>query len=118
MILALSTGASTAQQLAEILDQLGGGLLGANLDPGRLALRDLDAPAAVAKLAGHLVHVHATDGVAGEGLVRPGQGQVDWKELAAALESVSYSGPLILRAEPSPKARDSIEQGLAFLREL
>lgn len=113
VILALGTGRASAAELAASLDEIACGTLGANLDPGRLRLRPAAAAAEV--LAEHLVHVHGTDGIAGEGLVTPGRGEVDWQELIASLESIGYTGPVILRTAPGPQAVSILREGLAFL---
>jgi len=116
VLLALSTGAAKPEELAEALGQIGYGTLGVNLDTGRLALRGIEAATAVKALAGHIVHLHATDAVPGEDLVPLGKGDVDWNALAAALNDAAYAGPVVLRLRPGRSHKPQAADGLTFLR--
>ncbi len=78
----------------------------------------------------YLVHIHANENDRGI----PGSGHVDWKQVAASLKKVNYSGALVIESfttevkeiaraaaiwRPPALSQDLLAtEGLAFLRKL
>ena len=86
-------------------------------------MNGFSASEALQRLAPHIHHVHARDGVRdlarGRGLeVQLGQGTVDWCELLATLEQLRYRGSLTIeRSEASNPVAD-IGDAISYLREI
>ena len=115
LLLALSSGPATAAQLAADLTEVASDTIGANFDPGRLALRGPVDGSAVEALAGRIFHVHATDGILGQGLATVGEGDVNWDEIPPALNDVGYPGCLVIRTEGGANARSMAQRAVNLL---
>ena len=90
---------------------------------GALVVHGHDPVAAVASLAGHVAHVHATDAVAGAFAGRGravvlGTGHVDFPAVFAALEERGYRGWIGLEPVEDRSASAELAAAADFLRAL
>jgi L-ribulose-5-phosphate 3-epimerase len=124
--LAFETGQETADLLRRTLDDLKSPNLKVNFDPANMLLYDMGDPIRAVQILGpdiRSVHVKdarrpTTPGAWGEE-VPLGQGEVNIKKFVKTLESIGYTGPLVIEREVGDQAarlRD-VAHGLAFLRE-
>ena len=104
--------------------------VGLHLDTFHMHLEERDSAAAIRAAGNRLFHFHACENDRGT----PGQGQVAWPAIAAALADVGYSGPVVIESfTPEVKSiaravciwrdiapsQDAIAgEGLAFLKGL
>lgn len=97
----------------------GGGRVGTTLDTGWYAVIGHDVPQAIARLAGHIVHVHLKD-VAGPGAGdnrRLGTGSVPVEDCLLALERAGYDGAISIEHEvPDRDPGDDCTAALALLQ--
>jgi sugar phosphate isomerase/epimerase len=104
--------ASTPAELAELRRRVPGDRLAFALDPAEAWREGWDAADALARLPERPQVVYLND-CAGPALVPPGEGEVQWPRLAAALRAAGYDGFLTLRlngAEPwavEPAAKEA-----------
>ncbi len=104
--LAFETGQETAELLRQTLDDLKSPSIRVNFDPANMRLYDMGDPIrAVAILGADIRSVHLKDarrprvpGTWGEE-VPLGEGEVHIPAFLAALESIGYSGPLVIERE-------------------
>ena len=69
-------------------------------------------------MSGHIRHVHALDWSEQGRLCLPGQGVLDWREIADALRAQGYDGAVVLEPyEWMTDDREAVRQSLAYLRE-
>ncbi len=121
--LAARTGGEDAEAMGQLIESLPTGYLFADFDPGNFIVHGFSSSQALSRLANHIVHVHARDGVAdlarGRGIeVAVGQGSVDWFELLAKLEQVHYQGYLTIERSASDQVVASIADAIDYLREI
>jgi sugar phosphate isomerase/epimerase len=124
--LAFETGQETAELLRRTLDDLKMPNLKVNFDPANMLLYDMGDPIRAVEILGpdiRSVHVKdarrpRTPGHWGEE-VPLGQGEVNIPRFLKTLQSVGYTGPLVVEREVGNQASRllDIRQGLAFLRE-
>lgn len=123
---------NVASQGLQLIEDVGSPHLGLHLDTFHMHLEEKDSGAAIraAAEAGRLFHVHACENDRGV----PGQGQVHWQEIAAALQEVGYDGAVVIESftpevasiaravciwrEIAPSQDSIAEEGLRFLRRL
>lgn len=121
MLAAQTIGAGGAD-LARLIAALPAGSLGVDFDPGQLVVHGFDPQEAVELLAGHILHVHASDGVRdlarGRNIDVPlGRGSVDYPALLATLERSGYRGYFTIRREAENPELE-IGQAVQYLRNL
>src|SRR5436190_14226890 len=121
--LAAQTGTVGGEALGKLVAALPDGSIGIDLDPGLLIVNGHDVQRAVELLAGHIMHVHATDGARdsarGRGVEVPlGRGSVDYPALLGALEEHGYRGAFTIRRDSSADPEFEIGQAVKFLRSL
>lgn len=122
-LLAAETGAEDAESLLRLINALPPGSIAVNLNPGNLIVNNFSASEAAAKLGGHILHVHAKDGVRdlaqGRGLETPlGRGSVDFLEIMALLEEHEYRGFFTIEREHATDPILEIGQAVKYLRSL
>lgn len=135
---AIETGPEKAATLKKLLDDVGSGSLGVNLDPANLVMVVADDPVqAVHTLKDYIVHTHAKDGIQ----LRPcdpmeiyhgstplelatefeelplGEGGVDWDAYLNALEETGYRGYLTIEREAGNERVVDVQKAITFLRE-
>jgi len=100
----MSTLAHCEYMLA-LADELGLEVAGVNVDTGHANLGDLGAARAVRMAGGRLITTHLQDnhGARDEHLP-PGDGAIDWEDVAAALREIGYPGCLMLELTDQPSA--------------
>ncbi len=124
--LAFETGQETAELLRRTLDDLKAPNLKVNFDPANMLLYDMGDPIRRGATSGPDIRsVHVKDarrprvpGTWGEE-VPLGQGEVDIPRFLKTLQSVGYTGPLVVEREVGDQAARicDVAHGLAFLRE-
>lgn len=119
---------NTVEQALTGLDGLLGPTLGLALDTYHLNIEERSSAAAIRAAGAQLVHVQ----VCGNDRGAPGDDQIDWPAIIAALDEVGYDGPLVIESFTSDNATiaraasiwrplapcqdDLAREGLAFLR--
>jgi sugar phosphate isomerase/epimerase len=115
--------------LRELLHHFDSEYLAVNLDPSSFRLYGNDVPWVVNRLGSQIRHVHLKDvagrpGQLGQEFIFPllGEGVIDWKVFAAALDGIGYRGVLsaefeafgyydrVLQKKPEVAAALSMEQ--------
>jgi len=96
-VLAAEVGRASPADLVRLLAALPEGAIGCHLVTGSALVHGHDPVAAVSSLGPHLLHVHATDAIAGTFAGRGravvlGTGQVDIPAVLAALDDRAYRG--------------------------
>jgi sugar phosphate isomerase/epimerase len=119
-----TTGAHFEYLLA-LVDELGPEIAGVNVDTGHPHLgTEVGAAEAIRRAGPRLVttHLHDNHGVDDEHMP-PGDGTIDWEDVAAALREVGYRGCVMLELtdQPSPErrakgARADLERGARMAR--
>jgi sugar phosphate isomerase/epimerase len=113
-----------AEYMIALVDELGPEIAGVNVDTGHANLGDLGAARAIRMAGQRLITTHLQDnhGAQDEHLP-PGDGLIDWAEVAAALGEVGYGGCVMLELtdQPSPERRavgvtEEIARGAAKAR--
>jgi sugar phosphate isomerase/epimerase len=122
-LLAAQTGGADPNDLKNLIAALPDGSLFVDFDPGQLTVNSFSPSEALQLLAGHIVHVHATDGVRdlarGRGVeVQLGRGSVDFPELLATLAQSGYRGCFTLQSENADDPAAEIGQAIQYLRSL
>jgi len=118
--LAADANAHSGAEIAALLAALPEGLLGIDLDPGRLLVHGHAPLEAVEALGRSILTVHVTDArrrsTAGVPELTPtGGGDADYPALAAALDQRNYRGPFIVRPGAT---HDPLEEAAAAIRYL
>ncbi len=104
--------------------------VGFHLDTFHMHLEEKSSPEAIRMAGNKIFHFHACENDRGV----PGTGQVHWHEIASALMSVDYQGPVVIESftsqvkeiaravniwrEIAPSQDAIAEQGLHFLQTL
>lgn len=119
---------NTAAQAVEVVDGVSSPALGIMLDTFHMNIEEKNQGDAIRTAGQRLIHLHACGSDRGA----PGNGQVNWGSVAAALTDIGFDGPVVIESftpkvktiaraaaiwrdfEPSPDSLAS--QGLAFLR--
>ncbi len=111
---------ATTDEVLDILDRVGHPALGANLDLGHAICAGEDPCESIAKLAGRIWNVHVEDLKAAKHYhLVPGEGDVDFGALFAALRAVDY--PHFVTVELytcSAIADEAASRAIAHLRSL
>jgi D-psicose/D-tagatose/L-ribulose 3-epimerase len=121
---------NTVSQGIKFIRDVGRDNVGFHLDTFHMHLEEKSSPEAIHMAGDKLFHFHACENDRGV----PGTGQVHWQEIAAALKSVNYQGPVVIESFTSQvkeiaravsiwreiaPSQDAIAlQGLQFLKEL
>ena len=117
---ATETGPETPKLMRDFIEVVGSPSLKVNYDPANLVMGGFDHLGGVAELAGLIVHTHAKDGVRHpDGSCKEvplGEGQVQWNEYLAMLESVGYDGFFTIEREVGPDPVGDIAKAIRFLR--
>lgn len=120
------TGQETPVTLLRVMEDVGAGNLGVNLDPANLLMYGKANPVDALETIGHVVRgVHAKDGeypTNGRklGVEKPlGQGRVDFPGLVARLRALGYAGELTIEREISGLQQIAdIREGKRFLEQV
>jgi len=119
--LCVATGRVSPDDMLRLIAALPEGSISCDVDPGALVVHGHDPVAAVARLAGHVGHVHANDAVAGAFAGRGravilGTGQVDWPGVFGTLEEREYRGWVCLEPVDRVGGGAELTAALEFLR--
>jgi len=120
------TGQETPVTMLRLIQEVGTGNLGINLDPANLISYGKGNPVDSLDVFGkHVKNIHAKDSVYPTdpmklgGEVRLGEGKVDFPRFLAGLAEVGYDAELIIEREISGEAqRKDIEAGIQYLKSL
>jgi D-psicose/D-tagatose/L-ribulose 3-epimerase len=77
-----------------LIDDIGAGNAGLLLDTFHMNIEEKDIPAAIGRAAGHIVEFHACSNDRGT----PGEDHLPWPQIAEALKSAGYEGPIVIEA--------------------
>jgi D-psicose/D-tagatose/L-ribulose 3-epimerase len=121
---------NTVSQGMKFINDVGRANVGLHLDTFHMHLEEKNSANAIHLAGDKLFHFHACENDRGV----PGTGQVHWQEIAPALKSVNYSGPIVIESftaqvkkiaravciwrEIAPSQDAIAEQGLQFLKTL
>ncbi len=83
---------NTAAQVMEVVDRVASPALGVLLDTFHMNIEEHDPAAAIRLCKGQLAHFHAC------GCGAPGDDQIPWPKIAAALRDTGYEGPLVIES--------------------
>lgn len=139
-VFAIETGPEKSEDLRRMLDAVGSGGVGVNLDPGNLVMCHDESPVvSVENLKGYIVHTHAKDGrllkacdmdvmygmvPAPEGFdeneycveLPLGEGDVRFETYIPALRAAGYDGYLTIERECGDDPKRDIGLAVEFLR--
>ncbi len=104
---------SNTQQALDLMDLVDHPQVGVALDPSHLTYAGEKAADAALKLGSHVKHVHLRDGVGKNILVVPGDGTVDFRALAAALEKTGYDRAAVIELEYAQAHTPQVSRDLA-----
>src|SRR5579859_6581281 len=79
---------NTAKQGLEFITQVASPTLGLHLDTFHMHIEEKDSAAAIQLAGDRLFHLHVAENDRGV----PGSGQVNWKDVFAALKAINYAG--------------------------
>ncbi len=121
--LAAQTGSVDGADLTRLIAALPDGSLAVDFDPGQLIINGFSPLETVEKLAPHIMHVHATDGVRdlarGRGLEVPlSRGSVDFPALLGVLAERGYRGYFTIQRDNADDPALEIGQAVKYLRRL
>ncbi|HEY2786740.1 MAG TPA: sugar phosphate isomerase/epimerase family protein [Fimbriiglobus sp.] len=115
----LEVGLDSAETLKEYLGTFDTGSLAVAFDPANFLANGRDPIASLATLGSTVAHVHARDvrrSAGGAKEVPVGAGDVDWMALVATLESIGYSGYIVVDREIGDDRPGDMAAGTKFLR--
>lgn len=120
-LLAAQTGSEPGLQLAELIQAIPEGTLGADFHPAELIKGGFDQRAALDALGPRVLHVHAADAVRDLGDRRVvdvplGRGTVDLPELLAGLQQYDYQGWITIERREAKDPVAEIGDAVAYLR--
>jgi sugar phosphate isomerase/epimerase len=90
---------ATTREALDLMALVDHPAVGVALDPSHLTYAGEDAAASARALGGHVKHVHLRDGVGQNIMVVPGDGTVDFGELAGALREIGYQRAAAIELE-------------------
>ncbi|MBN1671467.1 MAG: sugar phosphate isomerase/epimerase [Kiritimatiellae bacterium] len=100
-------GAPAIRRFVEAVNGLDLPHVGFNVDTGHANNRGADPAAVIRVMGDRLLTTHLQDSVGGEDLhLPPGQGNIDWAAVMAALRDVGYARTLMVEITDSRKYRD------------
>ncbi|OGO10892.1 MAG: hypothetical protein A2Y53_04800 [Chloroflexi bacterium RBG_16_47_49] len=121
---------NTVSQGLAFIEDVGRANIGFHLDTFHMHLEEKSSADAIRLAGDKIFHFHACENDRGV----PGTGQVHWQEIAAAIKSVKYQGPIVIESftsqvkeiaravsiwrEIAPSQDAIAQQGLQFLRSL
>jgi D-psicose/D-tagatose/L-ribulose 3-epimerase len=121
---------NTAEQVMEVVDGVHSPALGVLLDTFHMNIEEHDPSAAIRACGSHVAHFHACGCDRGA----PGDDQIPWPKIAAALDETGYEGPIVIESftienqaiaraaaiwRPLAPTQDAIAtEGLSFLKTL
>jgi len=116
-------GPESGELLAGLIAALPPGSLGVDLHPANLIINGHSPAEAARALAGHVVHVHATDGTRdlahGRGIeVQLGRGLAEFPELLGILEEHQYRGFITIERRQAENAIAEIADAVKYLKSL
>lgn len=101
---------NTVEQAVAFLEQIDNPYVGLHLDTFHMHLEEKSSADAIVQAGEHVFHVHACENDRGV----PGTGQVAWSEVAGALRTIDYRGPVVIESF-TPKVR-TIAQAVSLWR--
>jgi sugar phosphate isomerase/epimerase len=121
--LAAQTGSVDGGELSQLIAALPEGSLAVDFDPGQIIINGFSPLETCKKLAPHIMHVHATDGVRelarGRGLEVPlGRGSVDFPALLGVLAECGYRGYFTIQRDNANDPAEEIGSAVKYLRSL
>ena len=110
---------ATGQEAGDLMALVDHPAVGVAIDPSHATYAGEDV-AAIARALGPLVkHVHLRDGRGKDIMVVPGDGTVDFADLAAALEEIGYQRTAVIELEyedaRAPQVRPDLARAKRFL---
>lgn len=103
---------NTTAETVEFAQRPGLESLGLLIDTHHIVLEDPSQAEAFALAGPRITHVHASD----SNRRRPGAGNIDWNEVASALDTTGYNGSVSLEVLPLPNGEEAARRGLEHLQ--
>jgi D-psicose/D-tagatose/L-ribulose 3-epimerase len=103
---------NTVSQGLTFIEQVGRANVGFHLDTFHMHLEEKNSASAIHQAGDKIYHFHACENDRGI----PGTGQVHWHEIAPALKSVNYQGPVVIESF-TPQVRE-IARAVCIWREI
>lgn len=90
---------ANTQQSLDLMELVNHPNVGVALDPSHITYAGEKADEVALKLGKHVKHVHLRDGIGKNIMVVPGDGTVDFAELALALKTIGYTRVAVIELE-------------------
>lgn len=107
---------NTAEEGLGLIDQIGSKSIGIVLDTYHMNIEEPNFTGSIEKVAvaGKLFHVHIGD----SNRLPPGQGHIDFQEIASALRSNNYNGYLSAELLPVPDGDQAAKKTIEYMRKI
>lgn len=89
---------NTAEQALQVVNAIDHPAIGIHLDTFHMNIEEADSAAAIRLAGKKLVHFHVCE----NNRALPGQAQVPWPRILAALKEIDYAGRIVIEALPGP----------------
>lgn len=89
---------NTAEQALQVVNAIDHPAIGVHLDTFHMNIEEADSAAAIRLAGKKLVHFHVCE----NNRALPGQAQVPWPRILAALKEIDYMGRIVIEALPGP----------------
>ena len=112
---------ATGQEAADLMALVDHPAVGVALDPSHATYAGENISDIARRLGPLVKHVHLRDGIGKNIMVVPGDGTVDFRELAVALDEIGYRGAAVIELEyadaRAPEVRPDLARAKALLRQ-
>lgn len=89
---------NTAAEALRVVQAIGHPSIGVHLDTFHMNIEEADSGKAIELAGDRLIHFHVCE----NNRALPGQGQVPWKKIFAALKKIGYKGRIVIESLPGP----------------
>lgn len=123
VVLALRPSGDSAERIGRVLKELSCPAIRVCADPAASIMHGVNPLSLFERIPDRLALVHARDGTCGGGEssgreTTMGEGEVDWRSVAAALNDADYTGGIILRRTDAQRPRNDLAAAREFLKQL
>lgn len=89
---------NTSAEALRVVQAIGHPSIGVHLDTFHMNIEEADSGKAIELAGDRLIHFHVCE----NNRALPGQGQVPWKKIFAALKKIGYKGRIVIESLPGP----------------